>query len=126
MLAPSLWPLPAPAALLIAKLHKIAERVDEREQRRLEDKDALDILRLLQAVETRVLATTIATLLQAEVARDVAREALVILREHFTDVRAAGPQMAARAAGALMPADVVAASCVALASDLLHVLDADR
>lgn len=115
-----------PAALLIAKLHKIAERVDERGQRRLEDKDALDILRLLQAAETPALAATITTLLQAEVARDVTREALAILREHFTDVRAAGPQMAVRAAGALMPADVVAASCVALASDLLHVLDADR
>src|SRR5262249_26125615 len=33
-----------PTALLIAKLHKIAERVAERERRRLDDKDALDIL----------------------------------------------------------------------------------
>ena len=103
-----------PAALLIAKAHKIAERVAEREQRRLEDKDALDILRLLQATETTVLARTVKTLLQADVARDVTREALAILKEHFTDARAAGPQMAVRAAGALMPADVVAASCAAL------------
>lgn len=44
-----------PAALLIAKLHKIAERVGEREQRRLDDKDALDILRLLQAIRTETL-----------------------------------------------------------------------
>ena len=33
-----------------------------------------------------------------------------------------GPQMAVRAAGALMPADVVAASCAALASDLLRAV----
>jgi hypothetical protein len=115
-----------PAALLIAKAHKIAERVAEREQRRLEDKDALDILRLLQATETTVLADTVKTLLQDDVARDVTREALTILKEHFTDARAAGPQMAARAAGALMPADVVAASCAALATDLLRALAVDE
>ena len=40
-----------PAALLGAKLHKIAERVDTPGRR--EDKDALDILRLLQAVPWR-------------------------------------------------------------------------
>jgi hypothetical protein len=115
-----------PAALLIAKAHKIAERVAEREQRRLEDKDALDILRLLQATETAVLAATVSALLQADVAREVAREALGILREHFTDPRADGPQMAVRAAGALLPAEVVAASCAALASDLLDAIDAGK
>jgi hypothetical protein len=112
-----------PAALLIAKAHKIAERVAEREHRRLEDKDALDMLRLLQATETPVLAGMVNTLLQTDVAREVTREALAILDEHFTDARAAGPQMAVRAAGALMPADVVAASCAALAADLLREID---
>ena len=115
-----------PAALLIAKAHKIAERVGEREQRRLEDKDALDILRLLQAMQTNALAATFTDLLQTEVAGDVTREALAVLNEHFTDARAAGPQMAVRAAGALMPAEVVAASCAALATDLLRALDADK
>ena len=111
-----------PAALLISKAHKIAERVAEREQRRLEDKDALDILRLLQATETAALATTVTMLLQVEVSRDVTREAIAILNKHFTDARAAGPQMAVRAAGALMPADVIAASCAALATDLVQRL----
>jgi hypothetical protein len=113
-----------PAALLIAKAHKIAERVAEREHRRLEDKDALDVLRLLQATETAALAATVHELLDVDVARDVTREALDILREQFTDARAAGPQMAARAAGTLMAPDVIAASCAALASDLLHAIDA--
>ena len=117
-------PIAGPAALLIAKAHKIAERVAEREQRRLEDKDALDILRLLQATETAALAATLNALLQADVAREVTREALGILRDHFTDARGDGPQMAVRAAGALLPAEVVAASCAALTSDLLHAIDA--
>ena len=81
-----------PTALLIAKAHKVAERVAEREHRRLEDKDALDMLRLLQATETAVLAGMVRTLLQADVAREVTREALSILHDHFTDARAAGPQ----------------------------------
>jgi hypothetical protein len=115
-----------PAALLIAKAHKVAERVAEREQRRLEDKDALDMLRLLQATETAALAATVNALLQADVARAVTLEALGILREHFTDARASGPQMAVRAAGALLPGDVVAASCAALTSELLRAIDAGR
>lgn len=115
-----------PAALLIAKAHKIAERVAEREHRRLEDKDALDVLRLLQATETAALAATVNVLLHADVAREVTREALDILRDQFTDARAAGPQMAARAAGTLASPDVIAASCAALASDLLDAIDARK
>lgn len=108
-----------PMALLISKLHKISERIVEREQRRLDDKDALDIWRLLQATETSTLVASIEVLLQADVAREITREAIVVLKAHFTDTRAAGPQMAARAVGELMPADQVAASCAALAMDLL-------
>ncbi|MBI4484989.1 MAG: hypothetical protein HY655_03165 [Acidobacteria bacterium] len=111
-----------PAALLIAKLHKIAERLSEREQRRLDDKDALDILRLVQAIDTSTLAAAIRKLLEADVAREVTQAALQILRDHFTDPRAGGPQMAVRAAGALMPADEVALSCATLASDLVRVV----
>jgi hypothetical protein len=114
-----------PAALLIAKAHKIAERIGERTQRRLEDKDAFDILRLLQATETATLTATVRTLLQADVAGEVTREALEILRAHFTDARADGPQMAVRAAGALLPAEVVAASCATLTSDFLRAVDAN-
>ena len=112
-----------PMALLIAKLHKIAERVAERDQRRLDDKDALDILRLLQATDTAVLAATATRLLGNDVAREITREALAVLKNHFSDARAAGPQMAARAAGVLMPANEVAQSCAALASDLVSVIE---
>jgi hypothetical protein len=103
-------PVAGPAALLVAKLHKIAERVSEREQRRLDDKDALDILRLLQATDTNVLAAALVQLLQVDFARDVTREALVVLKDQFTDPRAAGSQMAARAVGTLMSADEIAQS----------------
>ncbi|MDR1118617.1 MAG: hypothetical protein LBL01_04910 [Bifidobacteriaceae bacterium] len=47
-----------PAALLAAKAIKIAERADDarRQPDRLKEKDALDMFRLLQAVDTQVLA----------------------------------------------------------------------
>jgi len=113
-----------PAALLIAKLHKIAERVAEREQRRLDDKDALDVLRLLQATDTPQLADAFIRLLDGDVATEVARAALVILKDQFGDPRAAGSQMAVRAVGMLMSADEIAQSCSVLASDLLRAVRA--
>lgn len=68
------------------------------------------------------MASTVRVLLKSDVAGDVTREALDLLKEHFASPRAAGPQMAARAAGALMSADVVAESCAALASDVLRAV----
>jgi hypothetical protein len=92
-------PYPSPACgVTDSKLH------NEREQRRPDDKDALDILRLLQATETSVLAATVIRLLQADVARDITREALLLLRDLLTHPRAAGSQMAAREVATLMSA----------------------
>jgi hypothetical protein len=51
-----------------------------------------------------VLAATVVRLLQADVARDITREALLVLRDQFTDPRAAGSQMAAREVATLMSA----------------------
>ncbi|HEV2440718.1 MAG TPA: GSU2403 family nucleotidyltransferase fold protein [bacterium] len=52
-----LW-IAGPAALLVAKLHKIHERIDA-PARRQDDKDALDVLRLLRAVPTDRLAASL-------------------------------------------------------------------
>ena len=43
-----------PGALVVAKVHKIAERSSASD--RMSDKDALDMLRLLQATDTDYLA----------------------------------------------------------------------
>ena len=112
-----------PAALIVAKLHKIIERLSERERRRLDDKDALDLLRLLQATATEGLASTFVRLLKADVAREVTHEALTALRDLFADPQGAGTQMAVRAAGALVSADEIAGSCAVLATDLLRAVD---
>jgi hypothetical protein len=109
-----------PAALLVAKLHKIAERVDKPGRR--EDKDALDILRLLQAVPTEVIADGVRTLMDEEISADVTEEALSFLRDLFSEPSRPGCQMAARAAVPLEPEDTIAASCAFLTQDLLQAI----
>jgi hypothetical protein len=109
-----------PAALLVAKLHKIAERVDTPGRR--EDKDALDILRLLQAVPTEVIADGVRTLLDEQISADVTEEALSYLRDLFSEPSRPGCQMAARAAAPLEPEDTIAASCAFLTQDLLRAI----
>jgi hypothetical protein len=48
----SIW-VAGPAALLVSKLHKIAERLNQPKRR--DNKDALDVLRLLRATTTKTL-----------------------------------------------------------------------
>lgn len=64
-----------PAALLVAKLHKIAERTGSPD--RSSDKDALDVLRLLRAVPAEVLAEGLRGILREGISVGVTGEALV-------------------------------------------------
>jgi hypothetical protein len=109
-----------PAALLVAKVHKIAERVEMPD--RLVDKDALDILRLLRTVPTDGLAMGLARLRTAEVSQTVTIEAIELGRRLLADTNAAGVAMAVRAAGPAEDADAIAASVVALWGDLARAL----
>jgi len=114
------------AALIVSKMHKIRERLAERTLRRLDDKDALDVLRLLQATRTEALAATFAQLLNTDVSKTVTDEALTTLKELFADPRAIGAQMAVRSAGPLAAPDEIAGSCAVLASDLVAAVDRPR
>lgn len=109
-----------PGALLVAKLHKIADR--SADVRRLSDKDALDILRLLRGVPTLGLAATVRGLLADERSAQVTAEALQYLEQLFGAAAAEGSQMAARSAELLEEPAEIAASCTALAGDLLAAL----
>lgn len=111
-----------PAALLVAKLHKLGERRGH--PRRLEDKDAHDVYRLFVAVSTDALAPAMQRLLVDPLAAPVTQQSMAYLREMF----AAGPEalgsaMAGRAEVGVGEPDIVAASVAALAGDLLLALD---
>lgn len=106
-----------PAALLVAKLHKVEDRADTE---RAAAKDALDVLRLLRAVPTAVLAARLRVLLADEISAEVTREALEYLGDQFGGRRRRGALMAAQAATPLEDPETIAASCAVLAGDLLE------
>jgi hypothetical protein len=83
-----------PAALLVAKTHKIAERKGRPGRER--DKDALDVLRLLRAVPVETLADGLERLRNAELAGPVTDEALGWLPDLFGEPSAEGVALAVR------------------------------
>lgn len=112
-----------PAALLIAKLHKLGERQGGRPDRLL-DKDAHDAYRLLVAIPTADLANTMRQLREDSLAGPVTEQALRYLRGLF----AAGPDamgsaMAGRAEEGVGDPATVAAAASFLATDLLAIAD---
>lgn len=107
------------AALLVAKLHKLHERLDT--PGRLQDKDALDVLRLLRGADRQFLSERLTTLAVNPVAGKPTRRARDLLRKLFADAGAPGSVMAVRATAGLEDPDTIAASCEALASLLLEV-----
>ena len=106
-----------PAGLLVAKLHKIAER--ETTPNRWAPKDGLDVLRILRALDLTDLAKTLASLKVDLVAGGVTEEASTLLRTLFADRNAHGAQMAVRASAGLEDGLTIALSCEALARRLL-------
>jgi len=110
-----------PAALFVAKIHKIAERVDAHD--RVRDKDALDVLRLLRSVDTDVLADRLRSLLAHDLTRSVTQEAVALLPQLFGTQQSDGVQMVVRAAGTGEDAATIAASMIALVADLRTSLD---
>lgn len=105
-----------PAALLVAKLHKLGERLGTK---RMEDKDALDVLRLLRGTETGWMAGWLVELRGDAVAGAATDVAIGHLEAVFVQRGAVGPEMAARAAAHVEPEPVIRASTMVLTSQLL-------
>jgi hypothetical protein len=106
-----------PSALLVAKLHKLAERQES--PSRLDDKDALDVYRLLQAIPTETFAVGLRRLQAETLANAVTEDAMAFLHDLFGLADSRGSLMAARALDPLENPLTVAASCSALADELL-------
>lgn len=114
-----LW-VAGPGALLVAKIHKIAERVGDHD--RIRDKDALDVLRLLRSVSTEDLADRVAMLCRIDLSSAVANQAVGLLPDLFGQAESPGVAMAVRAAGQGEDPATIAGSIVALVEDLLSAL----
>lgn len=110
-----------PAAMLIAKLHKLADR--QATPKRLVDKDAHDVYRLLVAVSTDELARTMSELRSDDLAGAVTEQAIAYLDEIFASgPDATGSLMAGRAETGVGDPEIVANSVALLAADLLGAL----
>ena len=98
-----------PAALLVAKIHKISDRLRPGQRRgRLEDKDAADVLRIMQTTDPAGTAASLRALLEHALAGPVAAAALDHLRELFGSRRGEGVRMAQRALSPAVPEERVA------------------
>jgi hypothetical protein len=111
-----------PAALLVAKLHKIAER--RANPTRLVDKDAHDTYRILVALPTAELAATLNQLLDDDLAGTVTNQAMTYLHELFAaGPTALGSEMAGRTEEGVGDPETVAQASAVLAADLLQAVD---
>jgi hypothetical protein len=112
------------AALLIAKVHKIHERIHEVPANRVNDKDAHDVYRLLVATsDMAALAVSFERLLSSPVSKIVTRQAIEWLPTLFADgPEAPGSIMAGRVEEGVGEPDVVSAAVAALAADVLAVV----
>ncbi len=110
-----------PAALVVAKVFKIHERRDD--PRRLSDKDALDVLRLLRAKESAEIAARMLRIEADAEAREVAVEAIGHLPNLFGSPDALGCIMAARATRGLEDEAEISQSLYFLTDELLSEIE---
>lgn len=110
-----------PAALLIAKAIKIAEREDNslRQPERLKAKDALDMFRLLQAIDTDILVTGLLSHRSETEAARVSARGVAFIDAEGTHTDGLLPRLATAAA---FGDPTIAPSFVALADMLLTAL----
>ena len=112
-----------PAALLVSKVHKIGERLQDPDARRREQlpKDAFDIYRLLRATQTHDLAAELRILQSHEISSGVTAGALSTFQRLFGSRSSEGTLLLVRSIEALEddPSFIIESS-VALTQDLVE------
>ena len=111
-----------PAALLVAKVHKIGERLDSPAGHRQTPlpKDAFDIYRLLRTIDTAELAEEFRLLQSDKTSSRATSEALSLFRNLFGSWSDRGPELLVRHVGSLEYHPFIIESSVALSQDLLQ------
>lgn len=110
-----------PAALLVAKLHKVADRLDD--AGRLNNKDAHDIYRLLMAGDTSVLAAQLRELLRDQLCGQAVERSMGYLADLFASgAEARGALLAGAAEEGIGNPAQVALSVSLLAAELCEAL----
>jgi len=107
------------AALLVAKAHKIHDRVADGRVDRLNDKDAADVYRIMQTAPPVGVMVTLTDLLQHPMAGAVTEQALAYMEELFGRRAGEGVAMAQRALRFAVDEAQVATLCVAFTERIL-------
>jgi hypothetical protein len=107
------------AALLVAKTHKIRDRLDTGRTDRLSDKDAADVYRIMQTARPAAVAETMRTLIDDPMSGEVTVQALNLMRDLFARRAGEGVAMAQRALQFAVDPEQVATLCVAFTKQLL-------
>lgn len=107
------------AAMLVAKAHKISDRLKDKKVDRLSDKDAADVYRIMQTARPEVLGETLRGLQGHPMAGPVTETALDLIRDLFGNRRGEGIAMAQRSLTLAIPEAQVTAVSVAFTTALL-------
>jgi hypothetical protein len=110
------------AALLMAKAHKVRDRLGSPRPGRADDKDAADVYRLMRDSSPPRVARTLRTLRRHPVAGPSVRDGGDYLLADFSR-RGEGIAMAARALRLAVPAERVTALCAAYTDALAEAMD---
>ena len=100
-----------PAALVVAKVHKLRDRLAGGRADRVADKDASDVYRLMLSVPVSEFLLRLRPLLGDETAAPVCHEALDLLSQLFGSQAATGVRMATDALRVAVPGAQVADVC---------------
>jgi hypothetical protein len=112
-----------PAALLVSTAHKLHDRVVATKTSRLHDKDAADVLRIMQTWPVASISSALSILLSDPIAGRPTRDALVYMKDLFGGRSRPGTTMAANALRVAMERDTVAVICTSYISQLEAVFD---
>lgn len=109
-----------PAALLVAKVHKLGERLAT--PHRLIDKDAGDVFRLLEATPLQEMTRLMQMLLADERSAGATTVAIGYVRQQFATPRSPGLQLAVRALAIAADQPTVTITMTGYTQDLLAAL----
>lgn len=109
-------------ALMVAKAHKLHDRVGRGRPDRLDDKDAGDVFRMMQRAPAKAVGATLAGLCEHPVAGSPTAAAVGYIDELFGRRGRPGIEMAARSFGGAIPPARVEAVSVAYTAALSDVL----
>ncbi len=107
------------AALLVAKAHKIHDRYERGRVARIDDKDAADVVRLMQTTGPAAVGALLAELRHHPIAGAASNDALVFLDSLFGRIGRPGIVMAVRALRLALPEATIETLCVAYTRELL-------